>query len=90
MSQQEVVQAMEQLVMKVDGDVIAKLRQRAGSHNRSMDEEVREILRDAVTSEEETPVGLGTLLTERFRGIGLEEDIPELRGHPVIPIEFDP
>ncbi len=89
MSSAETVQSSEQLVIKLDHDVVEKLRQRASSHGRSLDEEGREIIRNAVESEEVKPVGLGTRLAERFRGIGLEEDIPELRGQPVVPIEFE-
>lgn len=32
---------------------------------------------------------LGAQIAERFHGSGLREDIPELRGHPVQPAEFD-
>jgi plasmid stability protein len=90
MSEQEIVQSLEQFVIKLDHDVIEKLRHCASSHGRSMDEEVREILRDAVKSESITPVGLGTQLTAIFRGVGIEGGIKELRGYPVVPIEFDP
>jgi plasmid stability protein len=89
MSSQEIVQSSEQLVIKLDHDLIEKLRRSASSHDRSIDEEVREILRDAVESEKVKPVGLGTRLAARFRGIGLEEEIPELRGCPAEPADFD-
>ncbi|HXH40405.1 MAG TPA: Arc family DNA-binding protein [Thermoanaerobaculia bacterium] len=78
------------LVRQLDDDVKEKLQQRARSHGRSTEEEVREILRNAVKGDGGTPVGLGTRLAARFRGIGIDEEIPELRGYPVIPIEFDP
>jgi plasmid stability protein len=90
MSSQEIVQSSEQLVIKLDHDLIEKLRQSASSHDRSIDEEVREILRDSVTSEGGTPVGLGTQLAAIFHGVGIDEEISELRGYPVEPIEFDP
>ncbi len=90
MSSAEIVQSSEELVIKLDHDVIENLRQRASSHGRSLDEEVREILREVGTSESSTSVGLGTRLAARFRDIGLKEDIPELRGYPVVPFEFDP
>jgi hypothetical protein len=35
-------------------------------------------------------MGLGSRLAARFRGIGIEEEIPELRGYPAEPFEFDP
>lgn len=81
---------MAQLVVRnLDDDVKAKLQQRARRHGRSTEEEVRDILRSAVR-EEGTPLPpLGTRLSGRFAGIGLEEDIPELRGQPAKPAELD-
>ena len=90
MSSAEIVQSSEQLVIKLDHDVIEKLRQRATRYRHSLEEEVREIIRNVVESDDVKRVGLGTRLAERFRGIGLEEEIQELRGYPVVPIEFDP
>jgi plasmid stability protein len=82
---------MAQLVVdEIEDDVLEKLQTRARCHGRSTKEEVREILRNAATSNTDAPIGLGTQLTEIFRGVGIEEDIPELRGYPVEPIEFDP
>jgi plasmid stability protein len=80
----------ELLVEEIEADVLEKLQKRASCHGRSTEEEVREILRNAVISESDAPVGLGTQLTEIFRGVGIEEDLPELRGFPAEPIEFDP
>jgi plasmid stability protein len=54
-----------------------------------MEEEVRDILRDAA-KEEATPArGLGTEIASLFRKVGLEVDIPELRGHAIKPASFD-
>ena len=78
------------LVRQLDDDVKEKLQQRARNHGRSTEEEVREILRNAVRSEGGPPIGLGTRLAAIFHGVGIEEEIPELRGYPVEPIEFDP
>lgn len=80
----------EILVDEIEDDVLKKLQQRARCHGRSTKDEAREILRDAVVNEGDAPVGLGTQLEEIFRGVGIDEDIPELRGYPVVPIEFDP
>ncbi|HEX9459973.1 MAG TPA: toxin-antitoxin system [Thermoanaerobaculia bacterium] len=77
-------------VLQIDDDVMEKLQRRAHQNGRTAEEEVCEILRDAVKSESDRSVGLGTRLAARFRGIGLKEEIPELRGYPVEPIEFDP
>ena len=79
-------------VLQIDDDVMERLQRRALQHGRTAEEEVCEILRDAVKSEGDcTPIGLGTRLAETFRGVAIEEDeIQELRGYPVEPIEFDP
>ena len=34
--------------------------------------------------------GIGTQIAALFRGLGLDRDIPELRGYQVKPPEFDP
>jgi antitoxin FitA len=78
------------LVRQLDDDVKEKLQKRARRHGRSTEEEVREILRNAVRSDGENQGGLGSRIAARFRRIGLKEDIPELRGHPVEPAVFDP
>lgn len=71
---------MAQLIVRnLDDDVKKRLRRRAERHGRSMEEEARTILGDAV-KQEPTPEGLGTRLTRRFGRLGLRADIPELRG----------
>lgn len=77
------------LVRKLEDDVKEKLQERARRHGRSTEEEVREILRNAVRTEADNRPGLGSRLAARFRGIGLEEEIPELRGYPAEPADFD-
>jgi len=77
------------LVRQLDDDVKEKLQKRAHGHGRSTEEEVREILRNAVRTEGIPQAGLGTRLAARFRGIGLEEEIAELRGDPAEPADFD-
>ncbi len=78
------------LVRQLEDDVKKKLQRRARRHGRSTEEEVREILRNAVTSEGDDREGLGSRIAARFRRIGIKEDIPELRGHLVEPMVFDP
>jgi antitoxin FitA len=80
---------MAQLVVRnLDDDVKAKLQQRARQHGRSTEEEVREILRNAVWDEPQTTEPLGKRLRALFADIGLEEDIPEWRGQPAKPAAF--
>ena len=77
------------LVRQLDDDVKAALQRRAKAHGRSTEEEVREILRDAVRAEHTPPVDLGSSIASRFRGFGLTDDIPELRGSTVSPASLD-
>jgi plasmid stability protein len=77
------------IVRNLEEAVKRKLQRRAARHGRSMEEEVRDILRNAVKDEERGRKGLGTEIAELFRGIGLEEPIEELRGYPVKPAKLD-
>ena len=76
------------VVRNLDNDVKAKLQQRARQHGRSTEEEVREILRNAVWDEPQKTEPLGKRLRALFADIGLEEDIPEWRGQPAKPAAF--
>jgi antitoxin FitA len=71
------------VVRNLEGEVMARLQLRARRHGRSTEEEVREILRNAVKDESVPRKPLGSRLRERFAGIGLEDDLPELRGRIV-------
>lgn len=77
------------LVRNLNDDVKRKLQQRARRHRRSTEEEVREILSNAVRSEDVAQPGLGTRIAARFARLGLAEDIPEWRGFPARPADFD-
>ncbi|ABM12533.1 FitA-like ribbon-helix-helix domain-containing protein [Mycolicibacterium vanbaalenii] len=77
------------LIRQLDEDTKAKLQRMARRHGRSTEEEVREILRNAVRGVDEAPSRLGSRIAARFSGSGLEADIPELRGNPVRPAQFD-
>ena len=73
---------MAQLIVRdIENEVKAKLQRRAKRHGRSMEEEVREILRDATKNEGTSRKGLGTEIASLFRGVGLKpgEEIQELR-----------
>ena len=76
---------MAQLAIQIEDDVLDKIQLRAYRSGRATEQEVLEILRDAVMNDDIKSVGLGTRLAARFHGIGIEEDIPELRGYPVKP-----
>lgn len=78
------------LVRKLDAQTKARLQRRAKRNGRSMEEEAREILRTALHKDDPQARGLGTEIAQLFRGIGLDREIPELRGNPVQPADFEP
>jgi antitoxin FitA len=53
-----------------------------------MEEEVRDILCNAVREEESPSGGLGTDISRLFTGTGVDSDVIELRGHPINPAVF--
>ena len=81
------------LVRNLEDPLKARLQRRARRHGRSMEEEAREILRNALHEKEAPAVGFGTASVALFsgQGIGLEkgEEIREWRGFPLQPISFD-
>jgi len=79
----------QMIVRNLDDAVKRKLQRRAARHGRSMEEEVRDILRNAVKDEGSAKKGLGTAIAERFKGLGITEEIKELRGYPVKPADID-
>jgi plasmid stability protein len=76
------------LVRKLPVGLKRKLKQRAARYGLSMEEMARDLLADALKEEPPTK-GLGTRIAERFKGIELEEDIPELRGFTIELPKFD-
>ncbi len=77
------------LVRNLEDDVKVRLQLRARRHGRSTEEEVREILRNAVREESGAKESLGSRLRARFAGIGLEDEVAELRGEPARPATFE-
>ena len=77
------------VVRNLEEDVAKKLKQRAKRHARSMEDEVRQILRTAVQQGPEAPQKLGTRIAQRFRRSGLTTDLPEFRGVTPIAADFD-
>jgi plasmid stability protein len=70
------------VVRKLTDEVKEGLRRRATRHGRTLEAEVRDILREAAAPELGPAEGLGTRLAKRFAGIGLREgeEIEEIRG----------
>ena len=80
------------VVRNLEPAVKARLQKRAKKHGRSMEEEVRDILRDAVSPHRgESQEGFGTRFASHFKGIGLREgeEIEEWRRYPIHPADFD-
>jgi len=73
------------LVRDLEDDVKERLQRRALRHGRSMEAEVRAILKAAVLTEEGPPGGLGRRWARRFAGIGLDAPLAELRGQAPVP-----
>ncbi len=77
------------IVRSIENTVKQRLQHRAARHGRSMEEEVREILRCAVNQDDEPVGGLGTEIAALFAKAGLVSDIPELRGRTIKPATFE-
>lgn len=76
------------IVRKLEESVKQRLRQRARRHGRSMEDEARDILRNAVKDEGTRPTGLGTRLKARFAKIGFKEPMEELPRRKAQPSTF--
>ena len=64
-------------IRNLDDDVKTRLRKRAAGHGRSMEEEARLILADAVEREAAPTKGLGTAFHELFKPFGgVELEVP--------------
>ena len=69
-------------IRNLDEAIKARLRIRAASHDRSMEEEARAILREALQAGA-TRGGLGTLIHKRFLAVGgAELHLPERKQRP--------
>ncbi len=83
---------MAQLVVRnLDNDVKRRLQDRASRQGRSMEEEVREILRSAAAQDDlPLPEPLGARIARRFSGLGMAaDDLPELGSQAARPANFD-
>lgn len=77
------------VVRQLEDDVAEKLKQRARTHARSMEDEIRHILRTAVQQHPEGRQKLGSRIAMRFRRAGLTGDLPELKGVPARAADLD-
>lgn len=80
---------MSQIVVRnLDSRVHQRLRTRAEQNGRSMEEEVRQILRAAVREEKKPRRKLGSEAAALFGPLKLREAFPEVRGWGASPAEF--
>jgi plasmid stability protein len=77
------------IVRNLEDDVKARLKRRAERYGRSMEEEARHILRNAVKEESRLVSRLGSRIAARFAKMGLIADLPELHGQLPRSAEFD-
>jgi plasmid stability protein len=78
------------VVRHLEDDVAEKLKRRAKRHARSMEAEVRDILRAAVLERSADRRNLGSRIASRFQRVGLSGDLQELRGARVRAANFEP
>ena len=76
------------IVRDLEEGVKTRLKRRAERHGRSMEEEIREILRNAAKEENRPLPNLGSRIAARFAKTGLTEDLPELHGQLPRPAEL--
>jgi len=77
------------VVRNLEDDIAAKLKRRAKRNARSMEDEVRHILRNAVQEPAGQTRKLGSRIAQRFRRVGLTGDFPEWRGAAARAADFD-
>jgi plasmid stability protein len=83
------VRVAQFVVRHLEDDIAEKLKRRAKRNARSMEDEVRHILRNAV-QEGPRPVGkLGSRIAQRFRRVGITTDLPEWRGRAARAADFE-
>lgn len=69
-------------IWNIDDTIKNRLRLRAAMHGRSMEEEARDILRSALSTEIPRPRNLGQAILERFSVLG-GVDLPDQPREPI-------
>ena len=78
------------IVRDLEEEVKVRLKRLAERHGRSMEEEIRHILRNAAKDSGRPVTKLGSRIAARFSGSGLTTDLPEVHGQASRPAEFKP
>jgi plasmid stability protein len=76
------------IVRHLEEAVKARLKRRAARHGRSMEDEVRHILRDAVKEQNHRVSKLGSRIAARFAKVGLATELPEFHGQAAHAVKF--
>ncbi|MEX0375126.1 FitA-like ribbon-helix-helix domain-containing protein [Spiribacter pallidus] len=80
---------MAQVVVRhLDEGLKQALKSRAAAHGRSMEEEIRQILRLSIAEEIPVQSALGTRMAERFASDPLDAPIPEWRDELIGPMDI--
>jgi len=66
------------LIRRIDDELMVRLEQRAALNSHRVQDEVRQILRDAVMENNPPIIGIGSRLAARFRQCGLETGLVEI------------
>jgi plasmid stability protein len=74
-------------IRNIDDAIKNRLRLRAAMHGRSMEDEARDILRSALSTEIPRPRNLGQAIHERFGALG-GADLPDLPREPIRAVDF--
>lgn len=74
-------------IRNIDETIKSRLRLRAAMHGRSMEEEARDILRSALSTEIPRPRNLGQAIQERFSALG-GVDLPDQPREPIRAVDF--
>ncbi len=77
------------VVRDIEEDVKVRLKRLAERHGRSMEEEIRQILRNAAKESSRPIARIGSRIAARFSGKGLVADLPELRGQVARPADLE-
>lgn len=76
------------IVRDLEEDVKTRLKRRAELYGRSMEEEARHILRNALKQANRPAHRLGSRIAARFAKIGLTADLHELHGQSARPADL--
>lgn len=76
-------------VRNLEEDVKQRLKKRASRHGTSLEDEVRQILRNAVKEEGRAKAGLGSRISARFSRASLDVSLPELKGEEAQAADFE-